>query len=172
MVEPYTCSLGITPSSLHPLTGRSSGYYSSRRPRGAGRSSASPAPRSVELAVHGAAELAPEVVRQAEAEAGLPLDDVRVAASALAPLRLPEQREVVLLRPDDDQVGGGRELGDEAAPLGRTREGACAEAEPTGIVRLVVGGTVLLDGAVKVDARDRRDVLLDQDHATPRPRCR
>ena len=59
----------------------------------------------------------PRVVRGARPEAVLVRDDARVAADLLRALRVPEQVRVVALLPDEDEMRGGHEVGDERAAL-------------------------------------------------------
>src|SRR4029079_13123560 len=86
--------------------------------------------------VHGAAGRLPRVVRGARPEAVLVRDDPRVAADLLRALGVPEQVRVVALLPDEDEVGGGHEVGHERAAVGRTGKGVGANAEPAGVVAI------------------------------------
>ena len=74
-------------------------------------------------AVHRPAGGLPGVVRGARPERPLVGDDARVAPDLLRALGVAEEVRVVPLLPDEDQVRGGHELGDERAAGGRTGNG-------------------------------------------------
>ena len=128
-------------ASARPATAASS---RPGRPRQAGRLDA----------VDRTAGRLPQVVRGARAERGLVLDDARVAADLLRPLGVAEQVRVVALLPDEDEVRGGHELGDEGAAGGGTRERVGADAEPAGVVGAGVVGPELL--LLEASSRPRR----------------
>ena len=96
-------------------------------------------------AVDGAAGRLPGVVRGARAELPLVRDDPRVAPHVLRALRVPEQVRVVALLPDEDQVRGGHELGDEAAVRRRAGEPVGPHAEPARVVGRLVEPELVLD---------------------------
>src|SRR5579862_5265743 len=89
-------------------------------------------------AVHGPPGREPGVVGSAGAELRAIADDARVAAHVARAPRLLEQVGVVLLLPDEDQVRGGHELGDERAARCGTRERIGAHAPPPVVVVSVV----------------------------------
>ena len=76
----------------------------------------------------------PRVVGRAGAVRVLVVDDRRVTPHLLRALRVAEQVRVVPLLPDEDQVHGRHEEGDELAAGRRAREGIGADAEPAGMV--------------------------------------
>jgi len=59
---------------------------------------------------------------------------------------MPEEIRIVGLLPDEDQVGGGHEVGPEGAGARRTWKRIRAHADPTAVVRAVVLRPELLVG--------------------------
>src|SRR5207302_3234519 len=80
--------------------------------------------------VHRASRRLPGVVGGIRAESRLVGDDVRIATDLLRALRVPQEVRVVTLLPDEDEMRGGHEVGDEGATRGRARKGVRANAEP------------------------------------------
>ena len=89
-------------------------------------------------AVHRPAGGDPGVVRRAGAELGAVAGDARVAADVARPRGVPQQVRVVELLPDEDQVRGGHELGDERAAGRRARKRVGPDAEPAVVVGVLV----------------------------------
>ena len=85
-------------------------------------------------AVDGPARGFPRVVRRAGAERGLVRHDARIAPDLLRTPGVTQQVRVVALLPDEDQVRGRHELGDERAALGGARERIGRDAEPPAVV--------------------------------------
>jgi predicted acylesterase/phospholipase RssA len=80
----------------------------------------------------------PRVVRGARAEARLVADDPWVSPHFLRALCVPEEVRVVALLPDEHEVCGGHEVGDEGAAFGGAGERIRANAEPAAVLPVVV----------------------------------
>src|SRR5829696_9654805 len=76
----------------------------------------------------------PRVIRRAGTERPLVVDDRRVATDLLRALRMAEEVRVVAFLPDEDEVHGRHEEGDEIAARRRARKRVGADAEPAGMV--------------------------------------
>src|SRR5829696_1387202 len=106
-------------------------------------------------AVHRAAGRLPRVVRRARTEAPLVLHHSRVSPNLLRALRVAEEHGVVGLLPDEDEVDGGHELGDEVAAGRGTRKRVGRDAVPAAVVVAVAGPELdFLAGPFQLDELD------------------
>src|SRR5207247_2412515 len=76
----------------------------------------------------------PGVVRRTRAKGRLVPDDPRIPPNLLGSLRVPKQVRIVALLPDEDEMGGGHEIGDVRATRCWARERVGSHAEPATVI--------------------------------------
>src|SRR3970282_2325391 len=107
-------------------------------------------------AVHGAPRRFPRVVGGARTEGALVGDDPGVPAHFLRPLCVPEEVGIVALLPDENEMRGGHEVGDESATRSGARKGIRPDAEPPAVVAALVLTPELLVGLGRDVGADQR----------------